>query len=189
MHRRHDRGEIVIEEHHLRGFFGRLGALVAHGDADIGLLEGRRIVDAVAGHRNDTALRLQRLHDAQLVLRTGPREHGRRIDRLLEFRVRQLVDIGAREDARRLAEPQLSRNGFGGRGMIARDHLDGDAGCLALRDGCHSLVARRIDETDNAEENEPVLDVAHRKPCRIVRRGLHRKAEHALSLSGCGSDL
>jgi hypothetical protein len=33
----------------------------AHGDADIGLGQRRRVVDAVAGHRDDAALGLQLL--------------------------------------------------------------------------------------------------------------------------------
>ena len=41
----------------------------AHRDADVGLRERRRIVDAVAGHRDDCAFRLQTLHDRGLVLR------------------------------------------------------------------------------------------------------------------------
>ena len=42
-----------------------------HGDADIGLFEGRRIVDPVAGDRHHLAAALQRLNDAQLLLRRG----------------------------------------------------------------------------------------------------------------------
>ncbi len=49
-HRGDDRGEIVVGQHHLGGFLGGLGALAAHGDADIGALQRRRVVDAVAGH-------------------------------------------------------------------------------------------------------------------------------------------
>ena len=63
-----DRGEIVVGQHQLGGLLGGLGALAAHRHADIGALQRRRIVDAVAGHRRHRAIRLQRLHQAQLVL-------------------------------------------------------------------------------------------------------------------------
>ena len=38
-----------------------------HGDADIGETERRRIIDAVADHRDDMALALQLPHDVGLV--------------------------------------------------------------------------------------------------------------------------
>ena len=53
-----DRGEVVVGEDHHRGFLGHLGAGDAHGDADVGLLQRGRVVDAVAGHRDDVALAL-----------------------------------------------------------------------------------------------------------------------------------
>src|SRR6516164_7296370 len=39
LHRCRDRGEVVVGQYHSRGFLGHLGALDAHGDADVGLLE------------------------------------------------------------------------------------------------------------------------------------------------------
>lgn len=42
-----------VEQYHSGGFLGRFGALVAHGRADIGLLERRRFVHAVARHGHD----------------------------------------------------------------------------------------------------------------------------------------
>jgi hypothetical protein len=42
-----DGGEIVVEQHHLRGVLRRLRSLAAHCDADIGLLNRRRVVNAV----------------------------------------------------------------------------------------------------------------------------------------------
>ena len=41
----------------------------AHGDADVGLLQRRRVVDAVACHRHDRAGPPQRVDDAQFVFR------------------------------------------------------------------------------------------------------------------------
>ena len=45
-----------------------VGADPAHRDADVGALQRRRIVDAVAGHRDELAARLQRLDDPDLLL-------------------------------------------------------------------------------------------------------------------------
>ena len=50
------------------GFARDVGADPAHRDADVGALQRRRVVDAVAGHRDEFAARLQRLDDADLLL-------------------------------------------------------------------------------------------------------------------------
>ena len=48
-----DGREVVVGQHHVAGVLGDLGAAEAHRDADVGLLERGRVVDAVAGHRDD----------------------------------------------------------------------------------------------------------------------------------------
>ena len=70
-----DGGEVVVGEDHRRGFLGDLGAGDAHGHADVGLAQGRGVVDAVAGHGHDVAAALQRAHDADLVLGGDPGAH------------------------------------------------------------------------------------------------------------------
>ncbi len=47
----------------------------AHGQANVGLLQGGRVVGAVAGHRHDVAQLLQQLHQMELVLRRAARQH------------------------------------------------------------------------------------------------------------------
>jgi hypothetical protein len=54
-----DGGEVVVGEDHDRGVLGDLGAGDAHRHADVGLLQCRRVVDSVAGHRHDIAALLQ----------------------------------------------------------------------------------------------------------------------------------
>ena len=51
------------------GAFDRDVRAGAHGDADIGLRQRGRIVDAVAGHRDAFAPRLQRLDDRGFLIR------------------------------------------------------------------------------------------------------------------------
>ena len=58
-------------------------------------LQRRRVVDAVAGHRDDFAVRLQRVDDAQLLLRHDAREHVGHVDPLRELGVGQLRELGA----------------------------------------------------------------------------------------------
>ena len=52
-----DRREVVVEQHERGGLARHVGAALAHGDADVGGLERRRVVHAVAGHRHDLAAR------------------------------------------------------------------------------------------------------------------------------------
>ena len=70
-----DGGEVVVGQDHHRGALRDLGAGDAHGDADVGLLEGRRVVHAVAGHGDDVALLLEQAHQADLVFRRHAGDH------------------------------------------------------------------------------------------------------------------
>ena len=110
--RSHDRGKVVVGQDHVGGFFGDIGAGDAHGHADVGSLERRGIVDAVAGHRDHLPVGLERLDDAQLVLGADTR-----IDRVLAHRLQQLVIVHrlqlgpAHCRGTRLDDAQLGRNG------------------------------------------------------------------------------
>ena len=100
--RGHDRGEVVVEQDQVGGLLGDLGAAPAHGDADVGVLEGRRVVDPVAGHRQHLAVGAQELRQAQL-----------------------LLGVDAREDDVALGEPAAQLLRRRGRGQIgARDDVD-----------------------------------------------------------------
>ena len=113
MHRRDDRGEIVVQKHHLGCLLRRLCALAPHGDADVGLLERGRVVDAVARHRHDGPAGLERAHDTQLVLGTGAREH---VDARGEVHesASEAFELGAGDRVRRIRNPQLARDRRGG---------------------------------------------------------------------------
>ena len=63
-----DRGEVVVGDHHVGRFLRDLGPLDAHGDANVGLLERRGVVDAVSRHRDHVSVLLERVDDLQLVL-------------------------------------------------------------------------------------------------------------------------
>ena len=70
----HDGRESVVEQDH-RGCLARhVGSAHAHGDADIGLPQRRRIVDAVAGHGDDFAGGLVGAHQLEFLGGAHPRE-------------------------------------------------------------------------------------------------------------------
>ena len=68
--------EVVVGEHHVRCLFRHIGARDPHGDADVRLLQRRRIIHAVARHRDDGSIPPQRLDDAQLVFGGDARVDG-----------------------------------------------------------------------------------------------------------------
>src|SRR3546814_4363026 len=94
---------ITLEQSDTRAFDSDVGAR-PHGDADIGSGQGRRIVDAVAGHGNHPAFTLE------------PGDYGALL-------VRQ--DLGLD-----LIDPKPPSNRLGGRAVVARQHDDPDALCL-----------------------------------------------------------
>jgi hypothetical protein len=159
-----------------------------HGDADIGLLQGRRVVDAVARHSDDLALGLQGADDAQLVLRARAREHTRTLHDLLQRGVGEPVQVVAGEDVRGVAQPELPGDRRRCRSVVAGDHLHRDPRRAALGDGRHGLLPRRVDEADDAQKHEPVLDIRERQADHGIGRGLHGEGQHALAFGGSSGD-
>ena len=64
-----DGAEVIIEEHDRCSLARHVGSPPAHRDADVRRLERRRVIDAVSGHRDDLAIGLERIDDAQLLIR------------------------------------------------------------------------------------------------------------------------
>ena len=109
MHRLDDGREVVVGQDHVRGLAGHVRADSAHRHADVGALERRRVVDAVAGHGDDVAAALERLDDPQLVLRV----HARVDPDVLDLRGQLLVghrrELGAGDDALPFEQPDAVR--------------------------------------------------------------------------------
>ena len=100
-HGRDDGGEVVVGDDERGRLARHVGAAAAHCHADVGRLEGGRVVHAVAGHRDDLARGAERLHEAQLLLGHDPREHRGAASALAERRVVEGVEL--RPGADRLA--------------------------------------------------------------------------------------
>ncbi len=118
-------GGIGIEVDHVAGLARGLRAGV-HGDADIGLSQGRRIVGAVAAHGDELALGLLGADELELLLRR----------RLGE----EIVDAGLRRD--------------GGRGhrVVAGDHDGADAHAAQLGEALADAALDDVLEMDDAEQ-------------------------------------
>merc|ERR1712004_171652 len=61
-------GKVVVEQDHVSGLLGDVGAGDTHGNTDVGLLQGGRVVDTISGDGNDGAHPLATLHNNQLLL-------------------------------------------------------------------------------------------------------------------------
>ncbi len=64
-----DRREVVVQQHQVRRLARNVGSATSHRDTDVSPAQRRRVVDAVARHRDAFAARLQRLDDADLLRR------------------------------------------------------------------------------------------------------------------------
>ena len=148
-----DGREVVVGEHHFRGVAGGGGALVAHRDADVGALQRGSVVDAVAGHRGDVALALQRFDQPQLVLGAGAGVEVYVAHGGWPLRGVERVEVGTGEHAGGV-EAELLADSLRGDGVVAGDHLDHDARGVTRGDGLPRLVARRVGEPEHGEQGE-----------------------------------
>ena len=75
-----DAGEIIVGQHQRRRLLAHLGTGDAHGNADVGSLEGRRVIDAVTRHRHHMTACLQGFHDTHFVFGGNAGENGGALD-------------------------------------------------------------------------------------------------------------
>ena len=184
-HRRCDGSEVVVDEDHLGRFLGDLGTLDAHRDADIGFLESRCIVHAVSGHCDDLIVRLDCLHKTELVFGARTREHVNVTDPLLQGGGIHLLNLSTSD--RRLSVPDAEQLGDRGGSdlVVAGDHCDPDPPILAFLDGLDGLFARRVEQTDQTEEDQVPRQVCRGETaCLDVGVLDPGQCEHAFALAG-----
>ena len=136
---------------------------VAHGHADLGGTQGRRIVDPIAGDRDEMAAALQGLDDRQLLLRRDPGEDAcRSAQPVQHLRTGpgRLGDLGTGRDpipVSRRAVHQIEVVGDASRRdrVIARHHGDLDAGTPAGLHGILGLRPRGVAQGHEAGEGHP----------------------------------
>ncbi len=107
--------QIAVDQRDAGALHRHVGA-GAHRDADVGLRQRRRVVDAVAGHRDATPLALQALHDRRLLLRQHLGFDG--------------------------VDAELARHGLGGRAAVAGQHHDAQPFGVQ---SANRLAGRRLD--------------------------------------------
>ena len=131
----------------------------AHGDADVGAFDRGRVVHAVAGHRDDCAVRLPRADDAELVLGRDAGIDGDSGELAGQVRRRSILSSSLARDGtlslRRDAE--FARDRQRGVRVVARNHHHANAGGAARRDGLLRFGARRVIHARQADEDQFAL--------------------------------
>ena len=149
-----DGREVVVGEDHRRGLLRDLGAGDPHRDADVGALQSRSVVHAVAGHRDDVALSLQRLDEAHLVLGRDARDHADLVDGGVELVVGHRLELRAGD--RLAGDAELAGDRRRRDGVVAGDHAHLHAGPVRGRNRCLRGRARRVDDPGKGEHGQPV---------------------------------
>ncbi len=158
-HRCDDGGEIVVGEDHARRLLRDFGAGDPHRDADVGFLQRWCVVDAVAGHGDDVAVLLQRLHDAQLVVRRHARVHRRRAHSGGERRIVHGIELDSGERLSASShDAEVGSDANCGPRVITGDHEDANARAMRVADRRRGFLARRIYDADRAHEDEIMLE-------------------------------
>ena len=133
-------------------------------------LERGRVVDAVAGHRDDLAERLERMHEAQLLLRCDSREHVDVLDAPRQLGIVEQLEISAGQHVVRGAQPDLATDVARGARVIAGHHHDAHAGRVALGDRPRDRRTDRVREPDEADQLEREVVLLLRQRARLERR-------------------
>ena len=167
-------GELPVEQHELGGGLGGLGG-VAHGHADVGVLEGHGVVHAVAGHGHGVALGLEGSNHRSLLVRAHPAEHHVGGDRLGQ--VLGLLAQGAGVDGLPHVQSEVGGDGRHGGGVVARDDPDAHALLLEEPEGVSGIGADPLGQGDQGL-GPPVSRQALVRERR--RRRLHEQDPAAL---------
>ena len=183
-HGGHDGGKIVVGEHQVGGFFGRFAAGLAHGDAGIGALECRRIINAIARHRHGEAVRLQRFHQPQLVGGRGAGKHIGFQNAAGQPGIVYKIQIVAGEHVIGVGEADFTGNSARGGGVIAGDHFHLYAGFMALLHRRHGFCARRINQADEADELQRLRDIGAAQGGLADGGGLLGHSQHTPAFFG-----
>ena len=149
-----ERLEVVVDQHQVGGLSGHLGAAAAHRHPDVGAPEGRCVVDAVAGHRDDVPVRLPGVDDVDLLLRPGAGVDVDRLDPSCMLTAGDGVTVG---DLSPLAQDADGGPHRAGRpGVVAGDHDDPHARAAALLHHGTGIGVRWVHHADQSYPG-PVL--------------------------------
>ncbi len=173
-----ERIEVAPQQNDVGALAGDIDGLV-HRDADVGFVERRRIVDAVAEIADGVPGPLQRAHDALLLLRIDLGEDVGALGAMPQRLVIEMIEALAGEKRMGLEPDRLGDMG-GDVTVVAGDDLDADAEAVEIRERGHDLGLDRIEEQQEAGKGHVPLVTAVIGALRRAQPG--GDAKHAKSL-------
>ena len=185
--RRNDAGEVVVGQHHVRRLLGDVGTGDAHGHADVGALQGRRVIDPVASHGYDVAVGFHGIDDARLVLR------GNAAANLEPFGARGEVGVAHGLDFRpgqhqptRLQHADFAGDGFRRVLVVAGDHHALQTGAMRHLERLDHLGPCRVDHAQQTKEGEFAFDI---RRAHILRHGGQRTTGNGQHAQGAARHI
>ena len=185
-HRRDDRGEIVVEQHHIGGLPSHIGALQTHGHTHIGGPQCRRIVDPIAGDGHHLAEGAICLHQPQLLLgrHAGKNQAGAVFEQLAQLHIADPIEMVTLDHPHWIGlarcggwpaiaswgieQADLAGDGLGREAIVTGNHRHLDAGLVALADGLRHLGPGRVIEPDQPHQGELPLQQIRRSSQQAV---------------------
>jgi hypothetical protein len=126
-----------------------------------------------------------RLDQAELVLGACPSEHVDVSHLVPQGRLVHLLDLGAGDGGLAVADAQHLGDRRRRDPVIAGDHGHANAAAVAFAHGVDGFLARRIEEADQAKQDEVVRQVGGSEAARLAGRALApRESQNALALAG-----
>ena len=166
-HSGNDGGKIVIGQNHVGHIFGYVGAGNPHANADVGVFDGRGVIDAVSGHGGNLAFFAPGVDDSRLVLRLHSRIYGVFFYGRIKVCIADRIKLRARDRfIRALNDPQLRGNGHGRILVVAGDHDGTNPGLPTFVNCLFHFGANGIHHSDKSKEDQIVFQ----RLCLINRR-------------------
>src|SRR5690348_8863296 len=119
----------------------------------MGCLEGWRIIDAIAGHRDDLTAGFERIDDAQLLFGHGAGEYRDIPQPPNELIILTRLQLLAGHNLRRRNPSLLGDGSCGGR-IVAGNHDDTNPGRPTFRDGARYALTQGVRQANYAQERE-----------------------------------
>ena len=141
------------------------------------MLQGRSVVDAVAGHGSDVAVCADSVHQANLMLRRYAGENIGGFHTFTKLFVSHFIDLTAFHRSVGF-DAELGADGACGDLVVSGDHFHLDAGGLADVDGLLRFFTGRVDHADQADEDQVVF--RFRRRIRLVHETIS-DTDHAQS--------
>lgn len=154
----YDIRKVIVEENHIGGFLGNIGADNTHRDADIGFFQGGRVVYAVTGHRDDFAVIFESGCDTKFLFRSDASEDDVLFaDFCDQLSIGEAVELFAvyDVDGRILFDnADIFSDRARGDFVVAGNHNDAESKVAAFEDGLSSAGSSRINHRHHTDPDD-----------------------------------